>query len=482
VKKLLILTLLVALWSGLAAQVNVHIVGTAANGAGKDIGLYSYTDMLTMTEHIEDATEIDSTGAFELACYVNYPRLVFLQVENYSQSFYIEPGRRYVVYIPEFDWALDEQRNIFLDPEPLPVEFLDLPNDELNLRLSAFDHTVDSFVVANRVHFDPRFHPSRRYFDTLLMAVGGYAGDDFVGRYAEYTLAEMQLDMRFASRKRLIAKYIADQPIRYYDEQYMRLFLALYRESISMGTSRIPLWRLVDWVEHENLERYIDSIGLDPLLRNEQVRELAVLEALRESYYDAAYDRTHVRHMVEQLGRTTRFDDHRRLAESLVASFARHEEGGALPSTVLPDVDRQLVDLDSLRGKWIYLSFVRVNDPNSIAELETMAFFRDSIYAHHPDVEFVSISCDREFQKMYHLLRNSRRGPHYNWTWLHFDGDYRLLEQYGVVSYPTFVLINPQGEKVYDATPTPASGFLLHAPWEKDDSPQMDNDLNFFNR
>ena len=83
---------------------------------------------------------------------------------------------------------------------------------------------------------------------------------------------------------------------------------------------------------------------------------------------------------------------------------------------------------------------------------------------------------------MYHLLRNSRRGAHYNWTWLHFDGDYRLLEQYGVVSYPTFVLINPQGEKVYDATPTPASGFLMHGPWEKTDTLQMDNDLNFFNR
>lgn len=482
VKRIATIMVCALLWLGAAAQVNVRIVGTSENAVGKRIGLYSYSDMLTMAEQLEDADWVDSTGAFELECYLNYPRLMFLQVDNYSQSFYVEPGRTYEVYLPEFDWTIDEQRNIFLAPEPLPVEFLNIPADELNLRLGSFEHTVDSFIVANRIHFDPKFHPNRYYFDTLCMMVGPHDSNDFYGRYVDYTLAEMQLTMRFVSRKKLIAKYVTDQPIRYHDEQYMRLFLALYRESISMGTSRIPLWRLVDMVEHEDLARYIDTIGLDPLLRNEQVRELAVLEALKESYYDAVYDRTHVRHMVERLADETKFGEHRILAENLLASFTSHEKGSEVPATVLPDKERNMVNLDSLRGQWVYISFVRVGDPNSQAELETMAHFYDTIRSSHPDVQFVSICCDREFQKMYHLLNNSRRGHRYNWLWLHFDGDYRLLENYGVVSYPTFVLIDPQGHRVYDFTPAPATGFLLNAPWDMDDKPNMDNDINYFNR
>ena len=70
---------------------------------------------------------------------------------------------------------------------------------------------------------------------------------------------------------------------------------------------------------------------------------------------------------------------------------------------------------------------------------------------------------------MFHLLKNSRKGARYNWTWLHFDGNYRLLERYGVVSYPTFMLLDPQGQLYYDYTPAPASGILLHGPWEKQD-------------
>jgi len=104
---------------------------------------------------------------------------------------------------------------------------------------------------------------------------------------------------------------------------------------------------------------------------------------------------------------------------------------------------------------------VRVNEAASQAEIETMAHFRDSVYARNPNVVFVGISCDREFQKMYHFLKNSRKGHRYNWTWLHYDGDYRLLEHYGVVSYPTFVLLRPDGKPQYELTPTPASGFLL---------------------
>ena len=87
--------------------------------------------------------------------------------------------------------------------------------------------------------------------------------------------------------------------------------------------------------------------------------------------------------------------------------------------------------------------------------------------------------CDREPQKMYHFLKNTKRGQRYNWTWLHFNGNYRLLERYGVVSYPHFILINPEGQLQYTVTPPPASGILLHGPWQP--KPQhADDDQPFF--
>lgn len=487
-KRFSTLALLILLAFVAVAQTNVQIVGTAANAAGKTIELYCYDDMLSGREVLMDGAQIDSAGHFRLGCYVNYPRMVFLQVEQYSQVFHIEAGHRYEVYIPEFDWDIDERQNIHLAPVALPVEFVGVAPDDLNMKISRFDQVVDSFIVANRVWFDVRYHPQKRYFDTLVAVlrkeVGGIGqeGGDFFGRYAEYALAEMRLAMHFESRKKLIAKYITDQPVRYYDEPYMRLFLALYEGSISKGTRRVPQGRLVSWVASGDYDRYMDSIGLDPMLRNEQVRELAVLQALKESFYDRNYDRNKVRDMVRTLGLKTRFKEHRAIADHLITLFSRGEKGSDVPEFRLPDADRKMVSLDDFKGKWVYLSFVRVGDPYSLREIETLAYFRDSIYAQNPDVVFVSVSCDREFQKMYHFLKNNRRGKRYNWTWLHFDGNYKLLEHYGVVSYPTFLLINPEGRLHYNVTPTPASGILLHGPWEKKKTVDDDTSKPFFMR
>ena len=487
-KRSLTLTFALLLASVLAAQTNVQIVGTSANASGKTVELYCYDDMLSGSEVLLDAVQVDSAGCFRLGCYVNYPRMVFVQVEQYSQLFFVEAGCRYEVYIPEFDWDIDERQNIHLAPVALPLEFVGLPHDELNLRIGRFDSICDSFIAANRVWLDVKYHPQRRYFDSLeavlASAMGPFdpEGGDFFGRYAAYTLAEMRLAMHFDSRKRLVSKFITDKPVRYYDEPYMRLFLSLYGGTISKGTRRVPQGRLVKWVADGNYDRYMDSIGLDPLLRNEQVRELAVLEALKESYYDREYDRQGVRDMVRTLGQRTRFKEHREIADRLLALFARGESGSRMPDFRLPDVDRNPVSLDDFRGKWVYLSFVRVGDPHSQREIETLAFFRDSIYAHNPDVVFVSVSCDREFQKMYHFLKNNRRGKRYNWTWLHFDGNYKLLEHYGVVSFPTFMLINPEGRLHYNVTPPPASGILLHGPWEKKKSVDEDTSRPFFMR
>ena len=452
-------------------QTNVAIKGTMENGALKHVELYGYEDMLTMKEVLLSSADADSAGAFKLACYANYPRLVYVQVECYTQSFYIEPGRTYEVYLPEFDWDLNEKRNIHLAPEALPLEFLNLPHNELNLSIMRFEAVADSFMSAHWENFAPQFKPSGRMFDTMVAELNAKvppaAGEAYFERYRDYTLAQMRLAMRFASRKKMIAKYILDRPIYYHDENYMRLFLALFEYSVSRGTKKIPQHRLVEWVQGGDLTTYLDSLGLDPQLQNEQVRELVALQALKEAYYDRAYDRQGVRAMVEALGAASKFDDHRRLARNLTESMARQEAGAVAPRMELPDVDHHKVNLASLRGQWVYLSFVRVGDPHCLKELETMAHFRDTVYKEHPDVKFVTVVCDREFQKMYHLLKNSKRGHRYNWTWLHFDGNYRLLEHYGVVSYPTFVLINPQGELHYTVTPPPASGILMRGPWCK---------------
>jgi len=44
--------------------------------------------------------------------------------------------------------------------------------------------------------------------------------------------------------------------------------------------------------------------------------------------------------------------------------------------------------------------------------------------------------------KMYYFARDKK----YDWTFLHFNNDYELLENFGVYAYPSFVLIDENGK------------------------------------
>ena len=174
--------------------------------------------------------------------------------------------------------------------------------------------------------------------------------------------------------------------------------------------------------------------------------------------------------MIEKLAERSKFAEHKTIAQNILDGLSRYSAENAQSdclSFTLPDVDKKPVSLKNSKGKWIYIAFVRVNDPNSISELETMAHCKDKVYSENNDVEFVAMACDREFQKMFHFLKNTKHGNRFNWTWLHFDGNYDLLRQFQITSYPWFILINPEGKLQYDITPAPSSGFLLNAPWQK---------------
>lgn len=465
------LYLAVTLVPAWAQRHNITLEGAFANGAGRHVMLYGYTDALSQRTVLLDSTTIDSANRLSLSFYANYPRLVVLQVENYSQSFYAEPGRTYHMRMDDFDWSQDERRNVFLDPVTLPIRFHDLPDDELNIDIARFDRICDSVVLRHRIFFDQRYRPNRDYFDTLRQAVAGtrFANhSDFFQRYCTYKLAQLELQLRVSKRASLYDRYVANQQLPYYDECFMQFFFSLFDHSVTTGSRNVSVSELMLALESRNAHVFLDLLGHDPLLRNERVRELVAIEALHEMYRQPLYyDADAVMTMLHSIAAVTKFDEHRLLIQNLLEALQPEPAAAAnLMALSLPDEHHAMHRIDSLRGRWIYIAFVRIDDPTSVGELQTMAHFHDTIFKSAPDsVAFVTIACDREPQKMYHFLHNNKHSDRYNWLFLHFDAHYDLLYRLGVTAWPSFILIAPDGTLANDAAPWPATGWLLRAPW-----------------
>ena len=238
-RKVLFLIMLAMLFSTAWAQhPNIVLHGHTDNATGKIITLSNYSDPLSMREMQIDEAVIDEEGDFTLRAYANYPMLIVLQIENYSQSFYVEPGRTYEMYLPEFDWDINERINVNLAPVALPFQFLNLPANEMNLSIARFNAVVDSFVYENRIHFDFKLRPNKAYFDTLMQVVERLCPDtdnDYFNRYKLYHLAQLKYEMRFATRRKMYDTLLRNQPIRYYDDNYMHFVLSFFENSVSKG-------------------------------------------------------------------------------------------------------------------------------------------------------------------------------------------------------------------------------------------------------
>ena len=457
---------------------NVSVKGRTVNAKGKTIEIYKNADKFSKQEQLLDSYTIDDKQTFDLAFTVKYPTLVFLQIENYSQSFFVEPGKDYDIIIHEFKWNIDEEMNVYQNPVALPVEFVGLNSDDLNYQISAFDSVESELILKYRMFLDFRFKKDTKRIDTMLTTLNNVWNDSenvFFESYKKHKIAELQYLFKLVSPKKIAEEYFKGQPIQYDDEGYTSLFNSYFSDYISRGTKQLPIETLSRWVDEKDLFKYLDSIGIDPMLQHEQLRELVALKALQESYYNDCYNPEMVVEMLKRFENESKFSQHRVIARNILNTFDEVAKEIELPDFRLPNVDKEIVSLSDFKGKWIYLSFVRVTEKSSICEIETLAFFYDSI-RNNSDMEFVTISCDREFQKLYHFIKNSKNGMRYKWTWLHFDNNYKMLDSFAVRSYPHFVLINPEGRVHSYSTIKPGEGFFINSKWLKTDDNKKNTD------
>ena len=460
---------------------NVSVKGRTVNAKGKTIEIYKNADKFSKQEQLLDSYTIDDKQTFDLAFTVKYPTLVFLQIENYSQSFFVEPGKDYDIIIHEFKWNIDEEMNVYQNPVALPVEFVGLNSDDLNYQISAFDSVESELILKYRMFLDFRFKKDTKRIDTMLTTLNNVWNDSenvFFESYKKHKIAELQYLFKLVSPKKIAEEYFKGQPIQYDDEGYTSLFNSYFSDYISRGTKQLPIETLSRWVDEKDLFKYLDSIGIDPMLQHEQLRELVALKALQESYYNDCYNPEMVVEMLKRFENESKFSQHRVIARNILNTFDEVAKEIELPDFRLPNVDKEIVSLSDFKGKWIYLSFVRVTEKSSICEIETLAFFYDSI-RNNSDMEFVTISCDREFQKLYHFIKNSKNGMRYKWTWLHFDNNYKMLDSFAVRSYPHFVLINPEGRVHSYSTIKPGEGFFINSKWLKTDDDNKKNTDTF---
>ena len=125
------------------------------------------------------------------------------------------------------------------------------------------------------------------------------------------------------------------------------------------------------------------------------------------------------------------------------------------------DKNGELVSLESLKGKYVYLNFWAVWNKDSQAE---MLLFKKLKADYGEFVEFVSINIDSKKSKFNNYVASH---PSFDWRMLHFGGNSNLLDQYEVFNIPHYVLLDPEGKIIASPAPNPSPNANYYSTIDK---------------
>lgn len=70
------------------------------------------------------------------------------------------------------------------------------------------------------------------------------------------------------------------------------------------------------------------------------------------------------------------------------------------------------------------------------------------------DIEYIAISCDKESVLFRHAEEDLNR---YDWAFLYYANNKKLLHDLDIKTYPSYILLDKEGEVVQNPAPLPVS-------------------------
>ena len=435
--------LLFSLFVGLTAfSQNVTIKGTVPGAEGRFITLSTPSDLITNTEQILGKVKIDSAGKFSLQANIDKTIACELSVDFHTGGFFIEPGKTYLIRIAPYNYNDIKELNPFINSTNLQIEILNLPSDDINFVVAAFNGVYNTFLVEN---FNALYRDhNKALVDTLKTKIKSEIGepsDEYVKNYIDYKLANVIQLTQSMNQAMIGHTYFTTKPILYRNVEYMDFFNAFFSKYIYV-TSRI-LKKNDYHILLSSQEPYavlMKALESDSILKPEKLRELVLLKGLMDMYYTVPDDQKKIIIVLNTIEQTGKDQQNRLIASNIRKVLTNLQPGTPAPLFQLRNKENNgSVKLDSLRGKIVVLVFWTSSCVGCTNEMDLIKPIADK---YKGKVVFVGISSEYSLTRMRYYVTLKKD---WDWTFLHIGDQIDVLKAYDVRSLPLFVIIDKEG-------------------------------------
>ncbi len=440
----------------------VEIEGYASFAKKKEIRFFLHDDLMSKRKTLIAKTTTDDSGFFSLKIPVLETRELILSINTTEGSIFVEPEKKYQIHISTNEELIHKVNATNLG-NTLQISIQNSDSNELNYRIYYFNTYYNYFLYKHSLPILNMVKQS--VYDSLIHILSdkfpiNNNPNDFYSTYVKFRIAEVERMYYRKYPKKIYTKYLNNKYIYYYNPAYMDFFIAFFQNYIHSGSKQITKNILHQNINNiANYYELLDNLGKDPLLANEIIREMVLIENLKDMFsYPDEFNLVNILTLLKKSAENTKFSEHKKMAENTLEELKSLRKNTLAPNCTLKDIHNSIVTLDDYKGKHIFLHFFSTDCHECVRE---MLIIKDLYENYKQDIEIISIMLDFETTRLYHFVNAH---PEFKWKFLHFNSDFSFIETYKLFSLPLGMIIDPEGYIVaYPTPPTTEIGYFFNS-------------------
>ena len=440
-KRVFILLLILNTLLESESLVQMQVKGIAPEYSNSKITLSSISDFISNKENQLASDTINEKGYFNLtvsAANIKNAGLqsiqkYILRVNNSYAYLYLENRKYYNIEFPLPEYIASSNSEVELT-------FFDIDSTDINYKILGFQAWMDTYL--SEIYYSKEadhaaFIKNIQRFKQETTKVYSQDSSTYLLNFIKYSIAQTIDNIPFLGAPSLTDKYnfyFSSNPILYQNDAYIDYLKGFYK-------------RYLYQLEGNNANEFYNAVASSDLpfadsilrrnsfLKNTELRELVLLNILREEYYSNYLPKSGTLQILLQLQRQSDFTNIRNIASALYIQFNGLSIGSKFPDIIL-DQSKLNEKLSALKGKYIYVHCYNPSNKDCISELKSLKKLQEK---YGKDISFITLYSKSETT---YTATEQRNLDVINWPKYGFDVNNEIWEQLQVNTFPYYLLID----------------------------------------
>ena len=414
----------------------VIIQGSAIGYEKKKIALYKIDDYISNHETLIQEGLIDERGYFKISAQIPSIEKYIIRVQNSYAYLYLQKNSTYTIEIPKNE----DFNKVSLNKKEVEITLFDLDSNDINYKILGFQAWMDTYL--SNIYFskeadENNFIKQIVAFKNEVESV--YANDTstYFIDFLKYSIGQNIENLKFRGSSTNDDKnlfYFEGQDILYKNDAYMEYLKSFYKKYLFQikGVSSKDIYTAI---VRGDLYLTDSLLKLDSYLKDDQFRELVLLNLLREESYSSYIPKSSIISIIQNVSLESNFEENVTIAKNLLANFNFASIGFRFPEISIGDKESPLF-LSTIKDKYFYIHAFDPTSPKCINEIAALKKLYDK---YGKQIEFITIYLEPE--RAYSKVEQ-RNLDALNWRKRSYKVSDPIWENLQIISFPYYMLVD----------------------------------------